>query len=625
MSQTRVIVLGIDGMDPQLLSSLMAEGRLPAFSRLAAMGGFRSLESTIPPQSPVAWATFITGLDPGGHGIFDFLRHDHRTFAIADSGTYRREPYRLFGVPLFGGGFENLRKGKAFWEILEEAGVEASVIGIPSNFPPVGRRSRTLSGLGTPDLRGTNGSFTLFTSELPPGAEGVSGGIIEHVEVRGGEVQAVLVGPPNELWGGAPAKLPLRIALDTRLPRAILDISGAHLELAQGETSPWVRVAFPLFPGLRIRGILRFHLQEVRPVFRLLVSPIAIDPADPAMPITTPPGLAQELSAAIGPFTTQSMDSDTKALQWGLIDDEEFLARARAALAESGRMLEHELERFRGRNGLLFFYLGVVDQCSHVFWRTLDPDHPAWRPDFPPQVRDAIPAIYEETDRLLARTFREVDEKTVLIVLSDHGFAPFRRAIHLNNWLEEQGYLTRYAASTQGGQGLAAEVDWSRTRAYAVGFNGIYLNRFGREPSGTVTQDQASSLLAQISEKLRSWRDPKGGHPVVAHTALPGDVYSGNALAGAPDLIVGYARGYRASWETPLGGFGAAAIDDNNSPWSGDHLIDAAEVPGILLANRPIAAGQPRLIDLSATLLHLFGIPLPQQMQGKPLIAIDPI
>lgn len=617
----RLIVLGIDGMDPTILDRLASDGKMPAFRRLAAEGGYRRLGTTMPPQSPVAWSTFITGLDPGGHGIFDFLRHDHRTFAVAESNAFRKEPTRVLGLPLWGGGFENLRKGKAFWEHLEEAGVDATVIRVPSNFPPVGKTSRTLSGMGTPDLRGTNGTFTYYTTSPPADAADFSGGVVERVEVRDGVIAARLDGPPTDDAGITLASTPLTVYLGPDGPLARIDVGDERRVLAEGEWSDWVRVRFRISAGVGVSGIVRFYLKEVRPTFRLYASPVNIDPDDPAVPISTPSRLVRELSATVGPFYTQGMAEDTKGLEWGVLDQEEFAAQARIVLEESRRLLEAELARFRGRSGFLFFYISSIDQCSHMAWRTQDPTHPGWRPDFPPQVSGFLSSLYEEMDPILERVLEEVDGRTTLIVMSDHGFAPLYRVVHLNNWLAEEGYLALYSAGPTAGKRLASDADWSRTRAYAMGFNGIWLNLFGREPSGTVAERERGALLEEISSRLLAWRDPEGGKPIVLRTYRREEIYSGRYVSQAPDLVVGYARGYRASWDTPIGKLGPGTIEDNMEEWSGDHLMAAEEVPGVILSNRPLRKESPDLRDLAPTILEVFDIPRPAEMAGSSVFA----
>lgn len=619
--ETRVIVLGIDGLDPLILEEMIEAGRLEHFAGLASGRPPRRLATSIPPQSPVAWSSFITGLDPGGHRIFDFLRHDRRTLAIGESTTAQEEPLRLFGVPLWGGGHVNLREGKAFWQCLEGQAVAATVFRVPANFPPVAGNARTFSGMGTPDLRGTNGTFTYYTDRPPSNGGEITGGEVVKVEVAEHHVvTSRLEGPPNPYRDGRPVAVPLAVYVDPERPLARIDIDGERRVLAEGEWSDWIRVRFPLLPAVGASGIVRFYLKEVRPDFRLYASPVNIDPADPVLPIATPSGAARELCDAAGAFYTQGMAEDTKALQWGVLDDEEFLDQLEDVLAERIVLLEHELRRFRNRTGCLFFYVSSVDQGSHVLWRARDPAHPAHRADFSERVRGSIDRLYLEMDRILGRVLEEVDGRTTLIVMSDHGFAPFYRAAHLNNRLAEEGFLALYEPEAPQGKRLADDVDWLRTSAYAVGFNGVYLNLAGRSPRGRVTARDKEGVLDEIEQSLLAWRDPENGKRVVQRVYRPEAVYSGPYVDEAPDLIVGYSRGYRASWETPLGRFGPSSLEDNRGVWSGDHLMAAEEVPGVILANRPLREGELRLEDVPATILDVFGVSRPDAMRGRSVL-----
>jgi len=618
-SKPRVIVLGIDGMDPVLLRNMMQEGKMKNFERLEGQGGFKNLATSMPPQSPVAWSNFITGMNPGGHGIFDFLRHDLKTLMPAEATSRSKKPKRFFGIPVGGGGMENLRQGKAFWQYLEDAGVPATVFRVPANFPPVGETARTFSGMGTPDLRGTNGTFTFFTDHPPDDAKDFTGGAVETVEVIDHVVRTHLTGPPNDYRDGSPATTRLTVYLDAARKVARLDAAGERHILQPGEWSDWVQVNFSLIPGVSVDGIVRFYLKELDPGFQLYASPVNIDPASPALPISTPARAATDLCCEVGPFYTQGMPEDTKALQWKVFDDEEFLEQAWEIFRESERLLDHELESFHGKDGLFFFYFSTIDQCCHVLWRTQDPEHPAYRDDFSVEVKTAIPRLYEEMDRLLGKVLEEVDDRTTLLVMSDHGFAPFYRAVHLNNWLAEKGYLRLFGEGDPNGKSVlfGDAVDWLRTKAYAFGFNGIYVNLFDRNANGVVTAARQGPLLDGIEAALLDWVDPKNGKKVVKRVYRPEKLYSGPYVDRAPDLIVGYARGYRASWDTPLGGFGPSTLEDNLDVWSGDHLIAADQVPGVLLSNRPLRTEGSRLEDLTVTLLELFGIPAPDGMKGR--------
>jgi predicted AlkP superfamily phosphohydrolase/phosphomutase len=292
-----------------------------------------------------------------------------------------------------------------------------------------------------------------------------------------------------------------------------------------------------------------------------------------------------------------------------VLADGEFLQQTDIAFGEETDMLELELGRFH--SGLLFFYIGRVDQLSHMFWRTMDPKHQAY--ESAGVLRAVIENTYVEMDAVLGRVLGVVDENTTLIVLSDHGFAPFYKAFNLNSWLAREGYVT-LTDDTEGE--FFQNVDWKGTRAYGVGFNGLYLNMKGREAGGIVTEEERDALLEEITEKLLAVKDPGNGKQVITKIYRAEDIYSGPFLEDAPDLVIGYNSGYRASWETVLGSFAKDILRDNAQKWSGDHLMEADLVPGILLSNRKIAAEHPTLRDLAPTILGEFGIEKQEGMTG---------
>ena len=622
----RVIVLGIDGMDPLLLERMIFAGSMPNFSRLAAVnGGVRRLATSIPPQSPVAWSNLITGLDPGGHGMFDFIHRDPKTMELYLS-TSRVEPpkhaLRLgpWVIPLSRGRTVLLRQGKAFWEYLDAAGIPTLVYHIPANFPPVPARGRSLSGMGTPDVLGTYGTFSFYTDDPFSAIGAVNGGRVYPVKVEDGIVRTALYGPYNSFRKGEPeTSLPLRVALDARNATADFQVGGREFVLRQGEWSPWIAVRFDLLPHLAaVNGICRFFLKQVSPVFQLYVTPVNMDPADPALPISTPAIYSHELWEELGFFYTQGIAEDTKALSGGYLDDSEYLSQAHMVLEEHLRAFREELRRYRA--GLFFFYFSSLDLNSHMFWRAMDPAHPGYTPELAAKYGDAVPAFYRQMDVVLGEALEKAGDDATVIVLSDHGFGPYRRSFNLNAWLRDRGYLVLAGGGATGGNSFQG-VDWSRTRAYGLGLNGLYLNLRGRESHGIVEPGAAAALRQQLAGELLEVRDPANGQPVITRVDLAGQVYSAPYSGDAPDLLIGYNRGYRSGWGTVLGGVSAKVLEDNLDPWSGDHCMDVRQVPGVLLSNRPIVSDSPALTDIAPTLLALYGLPQPTEMKGKPVLA----
>jgi len=612
----RLIVIGFDGMDPVILDKLMSEGKLPNFKRLAETGGFKKLATSVPPQSPVAWSNFITGMNPGGHGIFDFIHRDPDTMFpyLSTSKTESANKTIKLGkwvIPLSSGKVSLLRQGKAFWEYLSENGIPATVFRVPANFPTVDGDAHQLSGMGTPDIQGTYGTFSYYTDEQRDKLDEISGGKIFKVKVKDNMVKSSLPGPVNTFKTDSPqSKVDFTVYVDPEYPVAKLDIEGNEVILKEGEWSDWIKIKYKMLPLIEsVRGIARFYLKEIRPNFKLYVTPVNIDPSSPAMPISSPEDYSEDIAEEIGLYYTQGIPEDTKALSEDVLDDEEFLGQTDIVFNEELDMLDFELNRFK--SGLLFFYIGRVDQLSHMFWRTMDKKHPAYKSG--DGHRQVIENAYIEMDKVLGLVMNRMGENTTLIVLSDHGFAPFYRAFNLNTWLSDNDYITL----TDDSEGeFFTNVDWSKTRAYGVGFNGLYLNLKGREQEGIVGPGEREKLLDELSDKLTSMRDPENGEPVISRVYRADEIYSGQHTKEAPDLIIGYNKGYRASWETVLGSFPKDILRDNTQKWSGDHLMEAELVPGIILSNKEIKSENPALYDLAPTILGDFGIPRQEGMIG---------
>ena len=642
-SGRRVIVLGIDGMDPGYLQRFIAEGRLPNFARLAAEGSFAPLETSMPPLSPVAWSNFITGMDPGGHGVFDFLHREAATIEMYPP-TYRVLPagrslrFGSWELPLTGGGVELVRQGRALWEILEDAGVPTTIYRMPMNFPPVEAGGQSLSGMGTPDVLGTSGTYALYTDYPPANADDLSGGSLHLVEVVDQRVRARLVGPPNTFRrlpaesGAARAagvepdyenpdlEIDFEVLLDPDAPAAKIAIQDAEVVLNEGEWSDWVGVEFEAIPYVAgVGAAARFYLQEVRPDFRLYVTPLQIDPSNPALPLSTPADWAGELSSSLGRFYTQELPEDTDAYLDGVLTGREFWEQARFVYGEQRRALDHAIAGFD--EGFLFFYFSSVDQGSHMLHHFADPDHPAFVED--ELLAEGLATVYEEVDEALGRVTDWIgdDERTTLIVMSDHGFTPWYWTVQLNSWLVDQGYVALRDPSRQGEAPLFLNVDWSRTTAYALGLQGLYVNLAGREEQGIVAPGaEYDALLDRLEADLLAMVDERNGRSPVSLVYRSRREIQGPYADQAPDIVVGYSRGYRSSWESPLGEFPHGVFGDNVEAWSGDHQNDYRLVPGVLLTNREIALAAPALYDVTIAVLDEFGIPPGPEMIGEDAI-----
>jgi predicted AlkP superfamily phosphohydrolase/phosphomutase len=487
---------------------------------------------------------------------------------------------------------------------------------LPSNFPPTNTATRQLAGLGAPDLRGTYGEYSFFTDD--PKAAAVAGDAATRVEFANGCVHTKLIGPADTLRANEPpAAVDFTIYVDAARGLAKLAFPGQEVLLKPGEWSEWVVVSFEMLPHLaRASGICRFYLKQVAPHFQLYATPVNVDPMDPALPICAPADFAKQLAQKHGRFYTQGFPEDVKALRSGVLDDGEYLQQAGQCLEEERRMYTSALHDFS--RGLLCYYFSATDRTQHMFWRTSDPRHPAYTAEAAREYGPAIDDCYRMADALVGEAMEAADDDTTLIVMSDHGFAPYYRSFNLNGWLAQEGHLQGVAPWSKE-QDLFANADWARTQAYAVGFNALYLNLQDREVDGVVSRSDRDDLLARLKAQLLAVTDPETGGRVFAGVYDRSD-YRGEIADRAPDLILGYVPGYRVSDSSVLGGVAGKLVEDNLDKWSGDHCIDRLHVPGMLLSNRPARLETPGLPDVTATLLAEFGAQQPAEMIGEPAV-----
>jgi predicted AlkP superfamily phosphohydrolase/phosphomutase len=581
---SRLIVVGFDGMDPVLAKKWMDDGSLPNFRRLAEMGQFQPLETSNPPQSPVAWSSFATGTDPGQHGIYDFLRRDPASYGPAFSISESIPPedvLSLFGMelPLDSGSIVNRRIGAPFWKDIEDGGGRATVLRVPVTFPPDDIHVM-MSGMGVPDLLGTQGTYTIFTTRPSTGSTTSSTRAVRMRPNRDGHIETRLEGPIHPLRPQTGA-LSTELTLDKEGDLVRIRLGDGDFTLSEGEWSDWVTVDFSYFGPASVSGIVRLYLVSAYPRVQLYVSPIHINPRAPVVPLSSPPDYVEDLADRFGLFHTIGMPEETWSLNEGHISDSAFLDMIRATLGERETFFFDALER-RDSDVVVGVFV-QTDRVSHMFYRGIDPEHPLYA-DTDTEARAAIHWIYQEADRILGKTMDQMQPGDRLIVLSDHGFAPFRRSVHLNRWLARKGLLSFKDSKTSSGIGFS-DVDWSNTRAYAMGLNSIFINRQGREAEGIVDEKEAKKIKRRIMNQLPNLKDGTDGPQVVARVFDGKKIYSGDANNDAPDLVVGYAPGFRASWQTTLGGAPKSLVEDNARKWSGDHCMDPAAVPGVLFTS----------------------------------------
>lgn len=634
----KIIILGIDGMDPNLSEKLMNAGRLPNFAKLRAMGGFKKLGTSTPPQSPVAWASFMNGAGPGSHGVFDFIHRDpekqsSQSFACFSAAeTVESDGGLDIGdhrIPLSFWPFNDTsaqtrlrRRGVPFWDYLDAKGINSAIYNIPSNFPPSESKHghhKSLAGMGTTDLLGTYGTYQFFAEDGPYKTVNKGGGMHSLLFFENETAKAKLHGPMNTfLKKPEPAMVDFAVHRDTHARTAVIEIQGHKILLKEGQWSDWKRVHFKmrmpaLMPDEKVTGICRIFLQEVEPNLRLYISPINSDPSDSALIITEPKELIKDISNELGLFYTTGFQEDHKALTNGVFSDDEYINQAELVLQERLNLLNYTLDHYN--DGVLYFYFSSTDMQAHMLWWDSNDKHPTRNQKQSRECFDVLKDIYVKLDAALGRVLKDHGDEATIICLSDHGFGEFKRQFNLNTWLRDNGYIHPASAYD-----LKEPLNWGQTKAYGMGINSLYLNLRGREGEGIIKPgEEREELLAELTGKLEAIRDDNG-EKVIRKVYRSDKEFSGEAVQDAPDLIIGYAKNYRASWDTCLGGISEEVLTDNDMAWAADHCSDPHIVPGVLFCNKPIRTDSPRLEDLAPSILAEYGIETPSTMTGKKIL-----
>lgn len=682
----KVIVLGFDGVDARMTEKWMNEGKLPNMARLRAQGTFSPLQPTVPAQTPVSWSTFSTGIDPGRTGIFDFLRRDPKNylpvFAAFDETT---EPFGLgknnapvaalavlalfaivgllvlrkrrvagviivalgalaagatFGavekwIPKTRPGVVNRRQGIPFWEAAAKAGKKAVIVHVPVTFPATDfDEGHMLSGLGVPDISGRVGKPFFFTSELDVHRSGSNEFSIEVVQLEDnkGVINTKIVGPPNKLFK-EPAYIstPMTLTVANDRNSVTVDVSGQKFTLKPGQWSEWTNFDFKFNPIITVHGISRFYLISSQPEVKLYLSPINFDPRSlpPGFRISTPANWAPEVAKHHGLYKTLGWQIDTWAISEGFATEQIFWDDMTWTVAQSRKIFASNLA---SDNDLVVQCFEFPDRVGHVFWRVVDPRHPAYDSALAAKWGDALLRSYVLMDEIVGDAMKAAEQNhAALIVLSDHGFASFRKAVNYNTWLVLNGYMTLKAGVQVKDRNLEMlfdqgqfweNVDWSKTRAYAMGLGEMYVNLKGREANGIVNPGaEAEALKAELKAKLPAWVDEETGEHPVRRVLAREEVYRKFDPNMIPDLFVTNNDGYRVSWQTSLGGIPKNLLDTNKAVWSGDHCsVDPEIVKGIFFYNRKVADQRgPYIADIYPTVLDLLGVKAPYELDGKAL------
>jgi predicted AlkP superfamily phosphohydrolase/phosphomutase len=610
----KVIVIGLDGFEPKIAEAMMARGELHNLMKLREQGGYSRLRTTASAQTPVAWSTFSTGTNPGGHGIFDFLTRDPKTY-LPIMALSRYEQKNAFVPPKV----VNMRRGTLFWDLLSAKDIESTIIRIPCAYPPDKVKGRLLSGVGVPDLRGGFGTPTFYTTR--DGVPTKQSEKVVNVSLKDGKVVTYIVGPRDPKTK-SDYRFDTNIQINKPENKILITSQGQpdKIEVQLGKWSKWLKVKFKVGMMQSVSGIVRFNLRQIEPEFELYASPVNFETEEPLFPISSPPEYAHDLAMKIGRYYTAGMAEDHDGLINERFDESTYLDQCRIVMRERRKMMEYELGRFTG--GYFFCLFDTPDRLQHMFWRFTEPDHPANHGEDVSEYANVMQEHYRECDTIVGEAMKHLDDDALFIALSDHGMNSFQRGLNLNTWLYENGFLALKAGVKPGESAdFFQNVDWDQTKAFAMGLGCIFLNRKGREANGILDDSEAETVREGIVSGLTGLVDHNRGTVAVRSVARREQVYSGRYVDEAPDLIVNFSEGYRVSWDTPLGGVPQGLFADNTRNWGGDHVIDPALVPGVLFMNKKFSVESPSLVDLAPTILSAFGLQKGPEMEGSDLLS----
>ncbi|MEO8681041.1 MAG: alkaline phosphatase family protein [Vicinamibacterales bacterium] len=628
----KLVILGFDGMDPALTERWIAAGKLPNLARLASQGGLHRLGTSHSPESPTAWASFATGVNAGKHHIYDFLVRDPKTYRPGLSMVTREPAQFLFNyLPISRPTLTSTRGGTSFWITAGRAGVRSSILTVPVTFPPEAvPNGELLSGVPLPDIRGTMGTYYYFASDLSRDEEGNTefGGILKRLVFQGNVATAEIIGPRNPTALEMALTVPLTVTWNREARTTNLDIAGQTMHLTERQWSKWVALDFRVNALLSVHGMAQFFLIKAGQDLQLYASPVNWHPSRPPAAMSSPVSLAADLFERLGPYRTLGWPEATWPLNEGRLDEQAFMDDLDKVFNDRAATILNRIDSRRW--DLLVGVIEATDRVQHMMWRLIDPDHPMYDAALAARFGDSIARVYQKADEFVGQVMQRLGPGTVLMVVSDHGFHSFRYGVNLNTWLVTNGYMTLQGPPPEekklddlsgGGGAFWENVDWSKSRAYAMGLGQIYVNLRGREGQGAVAEGaEYEALLTALDRDLRVFRDPRTGRTIVRNVYKRADIYAGPFFNDAADLQVGFEDGYRTSWQTSLGGTPPKTIEPNLRKWSGDHgSFDYQTSAGVLISSVKPGVAEMDIIDIAPTVLKFFGLPISKDIDGKPI------
>lgn len=614
-----VVILGFDGVDPDIVETMLAGGELPHMAKLRNQGCFKPLGTSNPPMTPTAWSSFITCRKPGNHGIYDILRREPATYQPSMGFGIVKDPIlALDGSVLRDARYVNYRHGDSFWTVANRQGAKCKVFVVPYAYPVDDLSGgRMLCGLDVPDIRGRQSWFYVLTDAIDK-AQDLNGGTRLPLKFQGDTATVMIPGVRHPRTQKL-VEVPLTVDLDRTAHTLTLHIQGRTVTLPENTWSDWLEWIFQVTTKFAVRAISRFHLFEAADRVRLFMSCLQFHPREPYVPISSPPDYAAELADRYGLYKTIGWAYDTKAVKRNELHEDLFLDDVRQTMAWRERLMLDELKR--GRFDLLIAAWTGTDRVSHLFWRFRDPKHPLYTDEGAKKYGRAVEETYMKMDDIIGKTMAKLNRNDLLMIMSDHGFHSFRTGFSVNTWLVRNGYLTvkgkpdRATAYTY--ERYLFDYDWSRTKAYGLGMGAVFLNLKGREGLGTVSSAEAPALLGELRDKLLAVTDPATGEKVFR--AVYDNAAKSGAHQNAPDIQLGFAEGYQMDKLSAAGAAPKRTFSPNLDKWSGEHAAsDPAITHGIFFANKPFTDG-PRLIDIGVTALAHLGLETPDDFQGHVL------
>jgi predicted AlkP superfamily phosphohydrolase/phosphomutase len=560
------LIIGLDAFDPGIFERLLEAGKLPNLGKFVHAGGYAQFAVVNPPQSEISWTSIATGLNPGGHGMFDFVHRDPISYDLNVSLLPTKKS-------ILGTSFAFPHNAPTIFDQAAKEGFPATALWWPATFPAhLDSPLQNIPGLGTPDIKGRLGVGIAYS--LDPVSKGKS--LKTPVEtlrrISKGRYSGYLRGPAQQI-GKQLQEATLEFRLDVIDDQAAsLSIGKQTMTLVKGKWSPIFEIVFKIGFLASLHAITRVVMNNVNPEPCLYFLPLQIHPLHSPWPYATPPGFVQRTWNSCGTFLSLGWPQDTTALEEKWITNDQFLQLCDSIFNIRRNIFLYHLKNLN--EGLFANVFDSLDRVQHMFLR----DRP-----------DVIESWYQKYDELVGLAGQLTENKgwrdIRIIVVSDHGFTRFDHKVHLNQWLIESGYLV-----TEPGQEARSlhSVDWSRTRAYAAGLNSLYLNLQGRESQGCVLPGVRESLSEEIRLALFALKGPDG-QQALQQVCLQKEAFEGPLTEYGPDLLVGYAPGYRASSQTGLGSWESTLFESNTDHWGADHCIAPEAVPGVLFCNQGLA------------------------------------